>query len=56
MTSSAVFARSFPVSAGGARKVADVYDLGDALLLVATDRLSAFDCVFPIRSRTRAKC
>ena len=28
-------------------KVRDVYDLGDSLLLVATDRLSAFDCVFP---------
>jgi phosphoribosylaminoimidazole-succinocarboxamide synthase len=28
-------------------KVRDAYDLGDALLLVATDRLSAFDCVFP---------
>ena len=28
-------------------KVRDVYDLGDCLLLVATDRLSAFDCVFP---------
>ena len=28
-------------------KVRDVYDLGDAILLVATDRLSAFDCVFP---------
>jgi phosphoribosylaminoimidazole-succinocarboxamide synthase len=28
-------------------KVRDVYDLGDMLLLVATDRLSAFDCVFP---------
>jgi phosphoribosylaminoimidazole-succinocarboxamide synthase len=28
-------------------KVRDVYDLGDALLIVATDRLSAFDCVFP---------
>ena len=28
-------------------KVRDVYDLGDALLLVASDRLSAFDCVFP---------
>ena len=25
----------------------DVYDLGDALLLVATDRLSAFDHVLP---------
>ncbi len=26
-------------------KVRDVYDLGDTLLLVATDRISAFDCV-----------
>jgi len=26
-------------------KVRDIYDLGDQLLLVATDRLSAFDCV-----------
>jgi phosphoribosylaminoimidazole-succinocarboxamide synthase len=30
----------------GRGKVRDVYDLGDALLLVATDRLSAFDCIF----------
>jgi phosphoribosylaminoimidazole-succinocarboxamide synthase len=28
-------------------KVRDVYDLGDRLLIVATDRLSAFDCVLP---------
>jgi len=28
-------------------KVRDVYDLGDRLLLVATDRLSAFDVVLP---------
>src|SRR5262245_57122339 len=28
-------------------KVRDIYDLGDELLLVATDRLSAFDVVFP---------
>jgi phosphoribosylaminoimidazole-succinocarboxamide synthase len=28
-------------------KVRDVYDLGDALLLVASDRLSAFDVVLP---------
>ncbi|HUF23467.1 MAG TPA: phosphoribosylaminoimidazolesuccinocarboxamide synthase [Vicinamibacterales bacterium] len=26
-------------------KVRDVYDLGDTLLIVATDRISAFDCV-----------
>lgn len=30
-----------------AGKVRDVYDLGDALLLVATDRVSAFDVVLP---------
>ena len=28
-------------------KVRDVYDLGDRLLIVATDRLSAFDVVLP---------
>jgi phosphoribosylaminoimidazole-succinocarboxamide synthase len=28
-------------------KVRDVYDLGDRLLLVASDRISAFDCVMP---------
>jgi len=34
----------FPVRRG---KVRDVYDLGDRLLLVSTDRLSAFDWVLP---------
>ncbi len=33
-----------PASRG---KVRDIYDLGDTLLIVATDRLSAFDVVFP---------
>ena len=28
-------------------KVRDVYDLGDRLLIVTTDRISAFDCIFP---------
>lgn len=28
-------------------KVREVFDLGDALLLVATDRISAFDCILP---------
>ncbi len=28
-------------------KVRDIYDLGDALLIVATDRISAFDVVLP---------
>ena len=34
-------------------KVRDVYDLGDRLLLVATDRISAFDWVFPTAFPTR---
>lgn len=28
-------------------KVRDIYDLGDSLLFLATDRISAFDCVMP---------
>jgi len=28
-------------------KVRDIYELGDRLLLVSTDRISAFDCVLP---------
>ena len=36
---------SFPLRRG---KVRDVYDLGDRLLLVATDRISAFDWVLPV--------
>src|SRR5436190_15638328 len=28
-------------------KVREVFDLDDSLLLVATDRISAFDCVLP---------
>jgi phosphoribosylaminoimidazole-succinocarboxamide synthase len=37
--------REFPLFAKG--KVRDVYDLGDKLLIVATDRISAFDVVLP---------
>jgi phosphoribosylaminoimidazole-succinocarboxamide synthase len=36
---------SFPRVASG--KVREIFDLGDALLLVATDRLSAFDVILP---------
>ena len=28
-------------------KVRDIYDLGDKLLMIATDRISAFDVVMP---------
>ncbi len=34
----------FPARRG---KVRDVYDLGESLLIVATDRISAFDCIMP---------
>ncbi len=34
----------FPMRRG---KVRDVYDVGNALLIVATDRISAFDCIMP---------
>ncbi|PTY02860.1 phosphoribosylaminoimidazolesuccinocarboxamide synthase [Opitutaceae bacterium EW11] len=35
----------FPKIASG--KVREIYDLGDALLIIATDRLSAFDVILP---------
>ncbi len=35
----------FPIFRRG--KVRDVYDLGSRLLIVATDRISAFDCIMP---------
>ena len=48
MTSRAVYRTELSGLAPATRgKVRDVYDLGEMLLLVATDRLSAFDCVFP---------
>ncbi len=34
---------SLPLAGRG--KVRDIYDLGDSLLFVATDRISAFDCI-----------
>jgi phosphoribosylaminoimidazole-succinocarboxamide synthase len=43
-----VFETDLPgVRLRGRGKVRDVYDLGDSLLIVATDRLSAFDFVLP---------
>src|SRR6267378_6753167 len=38
------FAGLTPAARG---KVRDIYDLGDKLLIVATDRLSAFDVILP---------
>ena len=36
-----------PLPAFRRGKVRDVYDLGASLLIVATDRISAFDCIMP---------
>ena len=44
----AISQTDFPgLSLRGRGKVRDIYDLGDKLLIVATDRLSAFDVVLP---------
>ncbi len=48
MAKEAVFETNFPdVSLKHRGKVRDVYDLGEHYLIVATDRLSAFDVVLP---------
>jgi phosphoribosylaminoimidazole-succinocarboxamide synthase len=45
---SVVLETNFPgLTLRGRGKVRDIYDLGDRLLIVATDRLSAFDVVLP---------
>ncbi len=43
----ALLETSLPVRPCRKGKVRDVYDLGDKLLLIATDRISAFDWVLP---------
>src|SRR5260370_21546184 len=35
------------IATAARRKVRDIYDAGDKLLIVATDRLSAFDVILP---------
>jgi phosphoribosylaminoimidazole-succinocarboxamide synthase len=45
--SSPVLETDFPLPLFGKGKVRDTYDLGDRLLIVATDRISAFDSVLP---------
>lgn len=42
-----VLETSFPLPIFGKGKVRDTYDLGDKLLIVASDRVSAFDYVLP---------
>jgi phosphoribosylaminoimidazole-succinocarboxamide synthase len=43
----ALLTTNLPFPAFRRGKVRDVYDLGSQLLLVATDRISAFDCIMP---------
>src|SRR4051812_49645280 len=43
----ALLQSDIPGVPGRRGKVRDVYDLGDRLVIVATDRLSAFDWVLP---------
>ncbi len=47
MNTNAVLQTNLSVGTKRQGKVRDIYDLGDKLLLVATDRISAFDCVMP---------
>jgi len=48
MTGTLLFETHFPeLSLRGRGKVRDIYDLGEHLLIVATDRISAFDVVMP---------
>jgi phosphoribosylaminoimidazole-succinocarboxamide synthase len=48
MTSHVVSATEFKtLKLKGRGKVRDIYDLGDKLLIVASDRISAFDVVMP---------
>src|SRR4051812_29561073 len=43
-----VISTNFPgIERVGSGKVRDIYRIGDDLLLVATDRISAFDCILP---------
>jgi len=48
-TEQAVFETDFPkLNLLKRGKVRDMYDLGDTLLMVATDRISAFDVIMPV--------
>jgi phosphoribosylaminoimidazole-succinocarboxamide synthase len=47
MESSVLLKTDLPLPVFGRGKVRDTYDLGDILLIVATDRISAFDVVLP---------
>lgn len=46
-TNGAIVKTDFPLADVKSGKVRDIYDLGDRLLIIATDRISAFDVVMP---------
>jgi phosphoribosylaminoimidazole-succinocarboxamide synthase len=47
MAQEVVLQTNLPLTLFGRGKVRDTYDLGDRLLMVATDRISAFDAIMP---------
>jgi phosphoribosylaminoimidazole-succinocarboxamide synthase len=47
MAQEVVLQTNLPLPLFGRGKVRDTYDLGDQLLVVATDRISAFDAIMP---------
>lgn len=47
MARQVLLSTDLPLPRFGTGKVRDTYDLGDRLLMVTTDRLSAFDCLLP---------
>lgn len=47
MNTNTVLKTDLPFPRFRSGKVRDVYDLGDHLMLVTTDRISAFDCIMP---------
>lgn len=47
MTTNTILQTDLPLPLFGRGKVRDTYDLGDKLLMVTTDRISAFDYVLP---------
>jgi len=47
MAADVVTTTGLPLQLFSRGKVRDTYDLGDQLLMVTTDRLSAFDCILP---------
>jgi phosphoribosylaminoimidazole-succinocarboxamide synthase len=47
MPSPVMMSANLPLPVFSVGKVRDTYDLGDRLLMVASDRISAFDCILP---------